>query len=272
MWMAAFASSPWMEVVNIGSLGVASGRSGIMMEPDCWCRNHALASLHGCGFWSWCGVDKEEGLRMAVIDPDTLERVANYRLLIGAVVPRPIAWITTVDAHGTVNLAPFSFFNGVTASPPTLMVSIGHRPQPKDTLANLRANGQAVVHLVPDALVAECHQSGGEYAPEVSETDVLGLALEPSLVVRPPRLQAADVAFECTLDQEVAVGDPPASVVFLRIVRAHIRDDLLQADGLPDPERVRALSRLGDRAYLRGSAWEVVHQEKQHVPEAQRRR
>lgn len=208
---------------------------------------------------------------MAVINPEDLERVGCYRLLIGAVVPRPIAWITTVDAGGTVNLAPFSFFNGVTASPPTLMVSIGHRSQPKDTLANLRANGQAVVHLVPEDLLSACHQSGGEYAPQVSEVEVLGLQMTPSQVVRPPRLQAAEVAFECQLDQEVAVGDPPASVVFLRILRAHIADDLLHADGLPDPERVRAVARLGDRAYLSAASWQVVHQDKQQVPEHQRR-
>lgn len=205
---------------------------------------------------------------MAHIDAANLDAVERYRLLIGAVVPRPIAWVSTVDAQGRVNLAPFSFFNGVTASPPTLMISIGYRPQTKDTLANLRATNEAVVHLVPAHLLAQCHQSGGEYAPGVSEAEQLSLATTPASQVRPPRLVEAEVAMECRLLQEVAIGDPaaPATVVFLQILCAHIADECMAADGLPDPDRLRAVARLGDRAYLDANAWQVVHQEKQQVP------
>jgi flavin reductase (DIM6/NTAB) family NADH-FMN oxidoreductase RutF len=108
---------------------------------------------------------------MSGIDPAHLTPVDRYRLLINAIVPRPIAWITTMEADGAVNLAPFSFFNGVTANPPVLSVSIAHRSPEKDTLRLLRATGEAVVHLVPGELlqamhgVSAWHQRGRGAAP-----------------------------------------------------------------------------------------------------------
>ena len=138
---------------------------------------------------------------MTAIDPAALAAVDRYRLLINAVVPRPIAWITTMDAAGVVNLAPFSFFNGVTASPPTLQVCIAHRVPVKDTLANLRTTGEAVVHLVPGPSLEAMHRSGAEYPHEVSEVEVLGLAHRPAERIRGRVLADAAVAFECRLVQ-----------------------------------------------------------------------
>ena len=130
---------------------------------------------------------------MPAIDPAALTPRDRYRLGIAAVVPRPIAWITTVSEAGTVNLAPFSYFNGVCSTPLILSVSIAHRVPLKDTLANLRAGGEAVVHLVPPDRLAAMHASSGEYRHEVGEAELLGLELLASERVRPPRLACAQL-------------------------------------------------------------------------------
>lgn len=206
------------------------------------------------------------------IDPAALSARDRYRLAIGAIVPRPIAWITTVDAAGTVNAAPFSFFNGVSASPLVLSVSIAHREPVKDTLANLRATREAVVHLVPSGQLDAMHASGGEYAHEVSEPALLGLALTPSERVRPPRLVCAEIAFECRLLQEVPVGAPPVALCLLEAVLAHVDPAVAGDDGLPDHRRLRAVARLGGEGYLAAEAWTVVDRPRVPVPEHLRTR
>lgn len=208
---------------------------------------------------------------MPSIDPAALAPVDRYRLVIGCVVPRPIAWVTTLGASGVLNAAPFSFFNGVTARPPTVMISIGHREPPKDTLANLRASGEAVVQLPAPGQLDAVHQSGAEYRSSLSEAEVLGLATLPSEVVAPPRLAGCPIAFECRLVQEVPIGEPAASACFLEILRAHVDDAVAGADGLPDPERLVTLARLGERAYLAAGSWDVAHRDKQVLDADQRR-
>jgi len=207
---------------------------------------------------------------MAVIDPAALSPAERYRLLIGLVVPRPVAWVSSVDGRGRRNLAPFSFFNGVTARPPTVMIAISHRDPVKDTLANLREVREAVVHLAPPKLLHELHQSGGEYRHDVNEAEELGLELAASDRVRPPRLAAAEVALECRFTQEVPVGEPPTAVCFLEVLVAHVADRVLGSGGLPEPRKLRACARLGERAYLDGMQWTVIEMAKQDVPEDRR--
>lgn len=196
------------------------------------------------------------------IDPALLSAVDRYRLLINAIVPRPIAWITTQNAAGVVNLAPFSFFNGVTATPPVIQVCIAHRDPLKDTLANLRATGEAVVHLVPGGKLAAMHASGAEYPPMVSEADALGLAHRPAERIRGRVLEDAEIAFECRLMQSIPIGDPPTHLCLLEIVMAHVAPAVAQADGLPDPHRLRAVARLGGRSYLTTDGWTLADHER----------
>jgi flavin reductase (DIM6/NTAB) family NADH-FMN oxidoreductase RutF len=203
---------------------------------------------------------------MPGLDPAALAPRDRYRLLIGAVVPRPIAWVTTLSAGGVVNLAPFSFFNGVTATPPTVSISIAYREPCKDTLANLRRSREAVVHLAGPEQYREVHQSGGEYAATVSEAAELGLELVPGSRVAVPRLAAVAVALECRLAQEIAVGEPPCSLCLLEVVYAHVASAVAGADGLPDPRLHRALARLGGRSYLVSAEWPVVELPAQQVP------
>ena len=203
---------------------------------------------------------------MTTLDPAAMRPVDRYRLLINGIVPRPIAWVTTVDAAGVVNLAPFSFFTGVTANPPILQISIAHRTPLKDTLRNLRATGVAVVHLVPGSRLEAMQASSAEYPPAVSEADVLGLAQRPADRISGVVLTDADVAFECRLVQEIPVGDPPTSLCLLEVVLAHVAPAVAQADGLPDPQRMRAVARLGGDAYLLPESWAIRELARPRLP------
>ena len=149
-----------------------------------------------------------------------------YRILTSLVIPRPIAWISTVDAAGRVNLAPFSSFMGV-FGPPMLVVTLARRKDGslKDTHQNLRDNREAVVHLADMPLLEALHASGAEVGPEVSEVERLGLVTAPSLHVAPPRLVAAPVALECRLNREIELG-PASTLVLLDVLTAHAADHI----------------------------------------------
>ena len=192
------------------------------------------------------------------VDPASLRPVDRYRLLINSVVPRPIAWITTRGADGLINLAPFSFFNGVTANPPVLQVCIAHRQPEKDTWRNLREHGEAVVHLVPPGQLQGMHGSGAEYPATVSEAAVLGLATRPAHKINGAVLDVAEVAFECRLMQAIPVGDPPTQLCLLEVLWVHLAEGILNSSGLPDPQRMRTVARLGGESYLSGDGWQVV--------------
>ncbi len=175
------------------------------------------------------------------------------RLMISAIVPRPIALVSTVADDGTPNLAPFSFFNGVCADPPIVSVSVGHRRAgPKDTLANVRATGELTIGTVTEAIATAMNQASGEYPPEVDEWEVAGLTPLPSHTVRPPRVAESPVNFECRLHTIVDVGDPPHGygLILARIEHIHVRDEVLGTRGI-DPEKLHAIGRLGGRGYTR---------------------
>jgi flavin reductase (DIM6/NTAB) family NADH-FMN oxidoreductase RutF len=172
-----------------------------------------------------------------------------YQWMIATILPRPIAWVSTISAAGATNLAPFSFFQGVCASPPTLMfVPVNNRQGGrKDTIRNLEAVPECVVNLVSHDLAAAMNATAAALPHGESEFEAFGIASTPSTRVRPPRVAAAPVAFECTLDRIVLIGEGPlaANVVFARIVALHVRDDLLDDGGLPDPAKLDLIGRAG---------------------------
>jgi flavin reductase (DIM6/NTAB) family NADH-FMN oxidoreductase RutF len=184
------------------------------------------------------------------VTPSSLPGVDAYRLLIACVVPRPIAWVSTVDAEGRANLAPFSFFAGVSSSPPVVMIAVGRsRGRRKDTAANLLATREAVVQIAPRRLAREMVMTSVDAPPELDEFEFARLAKAPSVDVRPPRVEGAPIAMECVLHHHLEMGDGPSDVLFLRIVRFHLSDDVLDADGRPDPVRLDATGRLGADNY-----------------------
>jgi flavin reductase (DIM6/NTAB) family NADH-FMN oxidoreductase RutF len=183
--------------------------------------------------------------------PDELPQRDAYRLLLSAVVPRPIAWVSTIGKDETLNLAPFSFFNAVAGNPPTVMISVGQRKgQIKDTLRNARETGEFVVNIVDESLAERMNQTSGEWPYEVDEFELAGLAPAPSLAVRPPRVATAAVAMEAKVSQIVPVEGSASTMILGRILRYHFREGLLRPNGLVDAALLRPIARLGGEEYI----------------------
>ena len=189
-----------------------------------------------------------------IIDPAGLDLRGAYKLLIGSILPRPIAFVSTVDAEGRPNLAPFSFFTGVAADPPTVAFAPMRRfsdGSEKDTLRNVRATGEFVVNVVTEDIVERANDTAVEFPPEVSEFAEAGFTPADSEVVKAPRVAESPLSMECRLVQVVDVGvDGPGggALVLGEIVRFHVRDDLIE-DGRIDTEGLAPVGRLAGDEY-----------------------
>ena len=166
--------------------------------------------------------------------PENLKPRDRYKLLAGFVLPRPIAWITTVGPTGVVNAAPFSFFNVFSEDPPLCMFAVNQRPDGsiKDTLINVERSGEFVVNLTDEPLAQAMHDSSGDFPPDVGEPDYLGLKLAPSTRVAVPRLADAPWAMECKVWKTMNVKDN-RHLIMGEGVNFYIRDELW------DPETMR---------------------------------
>ncbi|MBO0698532.1 MAG: flavin reductase family protein [Zavarzinella sp.] len=169
--------------------------------------------------------------------------------LVGVVTPRPIAWVTTIDAAGRVNLAPFSFFNAFGANPPVVVFSPTNRRDgsKKDTLLNVEATGEFVLHAATAPLAVQVNQSSAELPAGESEVEHVGLHTMPSVKVKPPRLVESPVAMECKVRQIVRVGSGPiaGNLVIGEVLMIHVDDAVLDANGRVDPRKLRTVARLG---------------------------
>ncbi len=176
-----------------------------------------------------------------------------YQLLSDAVVPRPIAFVSTIGPEGVPNVAPFSFFNAVCSSPPTVAVSVSRRQGAfKDTARNIRATREFVVNIVDDALAEQMNASSADFPPEVSEFKATGLTPVQGEMVRAPRVEEAPVSLECKLVQIVELGQGArrADLYIGEVVLFHVRDGLY-VNGRIDPRRLKAVGRLGGNNYCR---------------------
>lgn len=176
-----------------------------------------------------------------------------YRWMVATVTPRPIAWVSTRSADGVDNLAPFSFFQIVCDAPPTLMISIGNRPDggEKDTLRNLRERGELVIQLVSAAQADAMNATSAPLPRGVSEFAHCGIETAPSERVAPPRVADAAVAFECRLASILPypAEAPNHHIVFAEVLLAHI-DEAVLADGRHvDPAKLDLVGRLGGAGY-----------------------
>jgi flavin reductase (DIM6/NTAB) family NADH-FMN oxidoreductase RutF len=178
-----------------------------------------------------------------------------YQWMTSTILPRPIAWVSTVSPGGATNLAPFSFFQGVTANPPTLMfVPVNNRKgEKKDTVRNIELVPEFVVNLVPFVLAEQMNKCAALLPYGESEFSAFGVVPAPSGKVRPPRVAASPVAFECALHQIVHIGTGPlaANVIFGRILAAHVSESVLGPNGLPDSSKLDLVGRMGGEAYSR---------------------
>jgi flavin reductase (DIM6/NTAB) family NADH-FMN oxidoreductase RutF len=187
---------------------------------------------------------------MPFTDPEALDARGRYLLMISAVVPRPIAWVTTLFPDGSANAAPFSYFSGVSSTPPVVSVAVGHRVAPgegwKDTARNARDRGAFVVNMVPfDAAPAMVASSG------VSEVDRNGLALVPSRSVEVPGLAAARLRLECRLHSLVEVEGARTTLILGRVTGIATEEGMLRPDGTADLAALDPVGRLGGETYCR---------------------
>lgn len=177
-----------------------------------------------------------------------MDTATAYRLLCGIVVPRPIAWISSVSVDGVVNLAPFSSYNYVAHSPPMLAVNIGSRSGGlKDTARNIEASGEFVVNVATEANMELMHQTSAEFAPQESEAQALGIALLPSTHVKPPRIAISPVQMECRLQQVVRLG--ALNTLYIGEVLAfHLSNQVFDGKQI-DNIKMRPVARLGGPYY-----------------------
>lgn len=193
---------------------------------------------------------------MMTIDPKELTIPRLHSYLQGAVVPRPIALASTVDAAGNVNLSPFSFFNVFSTNPPILVFSPSRRGRDnttKHTYENVKVVPEVVIHIVTYAMVEQVSLASCEYPRGVNEFIKAGLTAVPSDRVKPPRVAESPVAFECKVNQVIELGSAGAAgnLVICEVLRMHIRESVLDAEGRIDPFKLDAVARMGADYYLR---------------------
>ena len=190
-----------------------------------------------------------------IIDPSLSQPASIYRLMVGVIVPRPIAFVSSVAADGVLNLAPFSFFTAISANPPVLCFSPmirGSDSTRKDTLRNVEATREFVVNIVSEEFAANMNITSAEFPPEVDEFAASGLTPVPSDLVRPPRVGESRVSMECKLLQVVHVSPKPlgGSLVIGEVLRFHL-DDAIVNDYKVDPDKLKAIGRMGGPTYCR---------------------
>jgi flavin reductase (DIM6/NTAB) family NADH-FMN oxidoreductase RutF len=191
------------------------------------------------------------------VRPDQLSHREFYRILIGSVAPRPIAWVSTLSREGRPNLAPFSFFNVISAKPPLLGFSPALRrlengQEVKGTLLNIRHTGEFVVNVVTYEIAEAMNITSGEYEHTVDEFELAQLATRPSEIVRPPQVAASPVSFECKLYQIIDFGTQPPSGSFVmgEIVSVHVEESVL-TEGQLDGNALDLVGRMGGTQYSR---------------------
>lgn len=193
------------------------------------------------------------------IDPATIKPSELHPFLVGAVAPRPVAFASTVDAEGNVNLSPYSFFNCFGSNPPILVFSPANRVRDnsqKHTLQNVREVPEVVIHICDYAMVEQMSLASTEYEKGVNEFIKAGFTELPSQKVKPPRVAEAAAAFECVVEQVIELGqnNGAGNLVICRVVLAHFREDILLPSGTGiDPFKLDAIARLGGDWYCRAS-------------------
>lgn len=189
------------------------------------------------------------------IQPNEVPMRHFYDAMVAVITPRPIAWVSTIDRKGTCNLAPYSFFNGVGVNPPTLMFCPANRADggPKDTLANIRTNGEFVVNIVTESFAEAMKKSADESGPEVDEFELTETDKFPSTLVKPPRVRYVAAAIECELltAMQLGVGPGGANLVVGRILSIYLNDSILDEEGRPIPEKVNTVGRMGGPTYTK---------------------
>ncbi|MER5539584.1 flavin reductase family protein [Streptomyces mirabilis] len=195
-----------------------------------------------------------------IIDSADLDAKAAYKLLIGSIIPRPIAWVSTLSTEGVGNLAPISFFTVVGRKPPRVSLSFQPRSDGvtlKDSFVNIRDTGEFVTNMATLPQVNELNRSAFEFEPDVDEFDAVGLEKEPSEAVKPPRIKGSPIAFECTVEHIFSSPDGLNNAVWGNVVRFYIRDDLYMPGGRIDFGAIAPVGRLAAEYTVVNNAFET---------------
>jgi flavin reductase (DIM6/NTAB) family NADH-FMN oxidoreductase RutF len=190
---------------------------------------------------------------MITIDPANQTERDTYKLLIGSVIPRPIAFVTTLSKEGIVNAAPFSFFNVVTANPPMLSIAVQRKNGvPKDTASNSEDTGAFVVHISDETYIEAINQTAANLPPDESEISLAGLKLVSSEKIAVPGVAEAKIRMECVLERSIPLGGiegaPACDLLIGRVVCFHIAEELYE-EGHIDPLALKPVSRLAGSSY-----------------------
>lgn len=190
-----------------------------------------------------------------LLDPADLKSTEFYRHMIRIIVPRPIAWVSTLSRDGIPNAAPFSYFSGVGSRPPSLLFCPANKSngESKDTLRNIETRGEFVVNTATRSNCEAMNSSAAELPADESEFAAFGFTTAPSLKVRPPGIQESPVRIECSLLQVIRLQAGPggSNIVIGRVEAVHIDDEVLAEDGYADADRLDAVGRMGGAEYCR---------------------
>lgn len=189
-------------------------------------------------------------------DPETLETRDLHKLLLSAVAPRPIAFASTIDSKGKVNLSPFSYFNVFSSNPPILIFSPSRRVRDnttKHTLQNADETREVVINMVDYSIIEQMSKSSNEYAKGVNEFTKTGLTEVNSLKVKPPRVLESPVSFECVVDNIISLGEKGGAgqLVIAKVVHIHVNSELLDSNDQIDTTKLDLVARLGGDWYSR---------------------
>ncbi|TCJ01382.1 flavin reductase family protein [Cytobacillus praedii] len=198
------------------------------------------------------------------INPGNLEWKDAYKLLVGSILPRPIAFVTTLDEMGIVNAAPFSFFTAICADPLLICFSPMRRGtdgKKKDTLANIEATGEFVINIVSEDWVEKMNICASEFPAEIDELETSGLQKESSQFVKPPRVKESKVHLECSLFQIHHFGEHPGagSLVIGKVEHVHVAEELYE-NGRINTDKLKPVGRMAGQMYTKplGDVFELV--------------
>ena len=194
---------------------------------------------------------------MLSIDPKTTATRDFHQFLLGAVAPRPIAFVSTVDENGVANLAPYSFFNAFSSNPPTLVFSSNRRVlnnTTKDTLANVQATKEVVINVVNYDIVRQMAVTAIEFETNISEFDKAGLTPIASEMVKPPRVKESPAHMECKVKEIITLGEHGGAghLIICEVLRMHIKEEVLDGNRI-DPHKMDLMGRMGRSYYVRAS-------------------
>ncbi|MBN9655602.1 flavin reductase family protein [Halobacillus sp. GSS1] len=184
------------------------------------------------------------------ISEENFQNHSMSKLIKGAVVPRPIAWVSTISGDGIRNLAPFSFFTVASMNPITLCFSIGRADRDKDTLKNIKETKQFIINVVSESLANQMHESSKRFDADIDEFERAGTDFEDGDFIPVPRVKQSPVHMECELDRVIEIGE--GNLVLGRLVGYHIQDDVYEETDKVNPHELKPVGRMaGDYSYIR---------------------